>query len=315
MNRFHPLAEVYEESLRHRGLSPATREQALRSLPRLFSFLEDEGLGDIQEVDEAHLIAYANSLREHRTREGRPLKPTSLAVHLSVMRRFFFFLNRRNFILRNPAASFRVPRCRRFPGKSVLTVKQASCLMEAPRATTAKGIRDRAILELFYGTGIRLSECQRLDVSDADLSSEILLVRAGKGAKDRFIPIPRSAHRALNRYLEESRPALLQNPAEMALFLSLDGRRLCKSSYEWLVRGYGRKAGLQKPLHPHLLRHSYATHLLWGGADIRYIQELLGHQSIQTTSLYLQVGDTELRNVLLQGHPRQRRRRRARRKS
>ena len=314
MKSFEHLLSEFLEHLRVSGYSKASREQAQRVLPRLFFYLSDKGVHDVRGVGEAHLASYARHLRKHRTKEGRKLAEASFAFHLGAIRRFFAFLEKRGSILRNPAAFLPVPRARRAP-PSVLSVAEAKRLMEAPPSESLQGFRDRAILELFYGAGIRLSEAFRLDVRDLDLEQETLFIRNGKGKKDRIVPVAARAREALERYLTRCRPKLLKRPGESALFVSMTGTRLSAVQYGHWLRKYGTAASISKRVHPHALRHACATHLLKGGADLRHIQELLGHKNLETTSLYTRVGIEDLKEVIERCHPREKARRaRARRK-
>jgi integrase/recombinase XerD len=170
---------------------------------------------------------------------------------------------------------------------------------------TVYGRRDRALLELLYGTGLRMSECQRLDLMDVDLAQGILLVRNGKGRKDRLLPIPGEARATLERYLQESRPELERTYHEPAVFLSRYGRRLSGVALRLLVRTHGRAIGVKASCH--VLRHSCATHLLAGGANVREIQKLLGHQDLTTTALYTKVDVRDLARMIRTCHPRERR--------
>jgi site-specific recombinase XerD len=170
------------------------------------------------------------------------------------------------------------------------------------------GLRDRAILEVLYGTGIRLSECVRLDLQDVDLSGSALVIRDGKGRRDRKVPLTGRAAVALDVYLREARPALGPSGKEGAIFVSWrTAGRLTKEGVQIVVRRRGRLAGIPGPLGPQALRHSCATHLLEGGADIRHDQELLGHKHVQTTTVYTRVELKDLREVVERSHPRERR--------
>jgi site-specific recombinase XerD len=176
--------------------------------------------------------------------------------------------------------------------------------MGAPHCGSLIGLRDTALLELFYGTAVRLSECARLDLQDLDLAEGLLLVRNGKGKKDRVVPVAGRAAVALRRYLDETRPAFIHDPKEDAVFLTKHGDRLGKVSIDLIVRRYGEALGLK--VSPHRLRHACATHLLKGGADVRHVQELLGHRFIETTARYTQVAIEDLRQAVGRAHPRER---------
>jgi site-specific recombinase XerD len=209
-------------------------------------------------------------------------------------------------LLRNPALVLTRPRLRRLP-RAVLGTVKTRRLVTRPPLNVALGQRDRAILELLYGTGIRAGECERLEVTDIDLGGGTLLIRNGKGRKDRYVPLAGCAAQALERYLRDARPAILRDPGESAVFLSRGGkRRLQLQSIERLVRKHAAAAGISIPITPHSLRHACATHLLQGGADVRHVQELLGHRDITTTALYTHVTIEDLRKAIERAHPRER---------
>jgi integrase/recombinase XerD len=178
--------------------------------------------------------------------------------------------------------------------------------VETPSPSTPVGQRNRALLETLYGTGIRLSECVRLDLTDADLGEGTLLVRCGKGRKDRLLPVPERAARALDDYLRESRPLLARRTSEQALFISRGGGRLKPISVQFVVWWHAKRAGIRARVSPHMLRHACATHLLRGGADVRHIQELLGHERLETTEVYTRVEIADLKEALARAHPRER---------
>jgi integrase/recombinase XerD len=291
--------QVYTEDLTSKRY--ASVDQARMVLPRLFAYLKKEGIRDVRAVSETHLTAYLRGLCRQRSQYGRPLAVATRLIYIAVVRRFFAFLDKRSVILRNPALHLRYPRRPVIP-RGVLTEAEAVRLMETPPDSTRGGPRDRAILETLYGTGIRIGECGRIDVSDLDLSQGQLLVRDGKGRKDRVVPVAGRAAAALAVYLRDIRPALVHDPMEAALFLSHFGTRLKKGTLYVLVKNHARTARLK--VSPHGLRHACATHLLARGADLRHIQALLGHSFIDTTALYTRVNTSGLREVLDRAHPR-----------
>ncbi len=297
------LAELvtrYVEDLRARRYSDSSLEKAQLELPWLIHHLSENGVADARAVSEAHLVAYARHLEARPTRWGSPLAATSRASALSTVRRFFSFLASRGLILRDPARGVPLPRSPRLP-RGVLTEAQARRLVAAPFPGSPIGKRDRAILELLYGTGIRLGEAARADVTDVDIRQRILLVRSGKGKKDRIVPVPGRAAMALNRYLAEARPELVKR-IDSALFVSRHGGRLSLVGLRAIVKRHGRAIGVE--LSPHALRHTCATHLLRGGASIRHVQELLGHRCLSTTALYTRVAIEDLRQLIARAHPR-----------
>ena len=213
-------------------------------------------------------------------RTGRQLALGTRALYLSVVKRFFGFLERRRLELLSPAQDIPLPVRSRLPRAT-----DVARLLQ-PLAMTALGQRDRAILELLYGSGLRLMECVRLDLVDLDLKDGLLLVRSGKGQKDRYVPVRGRARAALLTYLQEARPLLAERWDDGAVFLSRRARRPGELSVRLIVKRAGKKVGLK--LSTHVLRHSYATHLLKGGADVRHVQKLLGHKDLATTTLYNQ---------------------------
>ncbi|OHD69225.1 MAG: hypothetical protein A2177_01700, partial [Spirochaetes bacterium RBG_13_68_11] len=288
------LLTRYVEELRVRRYSVSSLEKARFELPRLIHHLRENGVSDARAVIEEHLVAYARHLERRRTRWGSPLTASSRASAISTMRRFFAFLVSREHILRDPAQAIPLPKIRRLP-RGILTERQARRLVAAPFAGSRIGKRDRAILETLYGTGIRLGEAARADVSDLDLRGRVLLVRSGKGKKDRLVPVPGRAAVALDTYLIEARPELVKR-LDPALFISRHGARLSLVGLRAVVQRHGRAMGVA--VSPHALRHTCATHLLCGGADIRHVQELLGHRCLATTALYTRVAIKDLREVL-----------------
>ena len=286
------------------------RERAGAGAPRAarsLLFLREEGVRDPRGVAEEHLTRFMRKLATEGLRGARPLAPESQVTYLGAVKRFFGFLAKRRLVLMDPAHEIRYPKVDRLP-RLVLSEAQARRLMAAPFPGSVIGKRDRAILETLYGTGIRHGECCRADLMDLDLGRGVLLVRNGKGRKDRVVPVLGRAVVALDLYLRDSRPELARSAREPALFLSKYGRRLCMNGLGIVVERHAKAAGVRA--YPHALRHSCATHLLKGGADVRHLQELLGHQSLATTQVYTRVGVEDLREVLTRAHPRERTKRR-----
>jgi integrase/recombinase XerD len=299
----------YVDDLRARRYAASSLKQVQIDGARLVQYLRAHGIRYARSVTEAHLAAYARALTRWTTHRGQRLAPASRTIALSVARRFLAFLAQREIILWNPADVLAIPKIRSLP-RGVLTIAQAHRLMAAPNPHDPIGLRDRAILETLYGTGLRLSEVVRADLSDLDLRNGVLLVRTGKGRKDRIVPIGAAAATALDHYLTDTRPRLA-NAGEPALFVNRNGRRLQAPGLRVRVHSAGHRIGVT--LTPHALRHAYATHLLCGGADLRHVQALLGHRSLTTTAIYTRVAITDLRSVIRNCHPRDQPRRRRRR--
>lgn len=298
---FEGCLSSFLEELRVQRCSRSYQALGALALRRLSRHLPSRARQDVQAVREEHLVSHARFLAHAASRWGGPIKPASRAAELGLVRRFFSFLARHGLILRDPAAELVVPKGSSLP-RAVLSLSQARRLMTVPNAGTVLGCRDRGILELLYGTGIRLFECMGLDLTDLDLSQGLLLVRNGKGRRDRYVPVAGQAEVALELYLRSSRPELVKC-AEPALFLSLRGRRLSRSRLPRLVKAYGRAVGVE--ISTHSLRHACATHLLRGGADIRHVQVLLGHRRLDSTAIYTRVEVEDLREVLRRCHPRE----------
>ena len=303
--RIRVAADAFMEELRARRASASLLTQTSRALGRLASLLREKRVSDLRQVEERHLVSFARKLRESTTPRGTPLSLSSQASYLQRVKSFFAFLERRGLLLRSPAADLVIPSASPLPRVAV-SENEAARLMETPRADSKAGRRDRAILETLYGMGLRRGECARLDVCDLDLAAGTLLVRDGKGRKDRFLPVPGRAAAALGVYLKDVRPQLVVDPHEAALFLTAWwGHRLSEMSIAYLLRRHAAAAGVPK-VHPHALRHACATHLLKGGADVRHVQAILGHKKLVTTGLYTRVVIEDLRQVVAAAHPRER---------
>jgi integrase/recombinase XerD len=304
------LLLAFLEDQRRRRFSTALLDQARQVLPRFLSHLRDKGVRDVRAVKKADVEAYARHLSRRKTKYGRPPALATQLVYLTMIRRFFRFLFRRRWILSDPTKDLMLPRPDNLP-RTVLSLSQARQLMSAPHRFHGRWWwphvekRDHAILELLYGTGIRLGECLRLDVADVDLLQEQLLVRNGKGKKDRVVPIPARAVQALDAYLRDARPTFVKDHRASALLTSWMGKRLKPTTLVAMLMRRAKAARLPVSLSPHVLRHSCATHLLKGGADVRHVQEILGHAHLDSTMRYTRVAIADLHKVLERCHPRE----------
>lgn len=290
------LIDSYLEHQRARGLHPRTLRQDRRFLAELARFCGRMAPG---QVGPEHLAL-------HRRAFSSGLLPSTVNERMLRLRQFFRWAQRRGHLLLDPSRELVLERELRPPVR-VATPEQLERLLLLPDPGTALGLRDRALLETFYGTGIRLEECHRLELTDLDLKGRSLAIRQGKGGRPRRLPLGCFLYGVLVQYLEEGRPRFAPAPGESALFLDRQGRRLSYAAIACLVRDYGRQAGLA-PLSPHRLRHAFATHLLEGGAQLRYIQVLLGHAFLVTTELYTRIRPVELFELVRRCHPRARRR-------
>lgn len=283
-------------ALVERGLAGQTVEAYARDLADFAAFARRRGVGAPGAIHRATITLYLLALRR------RGMAETSVARRLAAIRGWTGFLLREGQIADDPALDLAPARApRRLP--AVLSVDEVSRLLAQPRGTSPGALRDRAILELLYAAGLRVSELVSLDVGDAHLDTEYVRC-VGKGSKERIVPVGAAAVRALQRYLAAARPLMIRGRPSPALFVNRRGQRLTRQSVWTLVATYARAAGIRRPLSPHTLRHSFATHLLDGGADLRAVQEMLGHASIATTQRYTHVTRGRLREVYRRAHPR-----------
>jgi site-specific recombinase XerD len=288
--------EAFDDDLRRRGAAAKTRRAYGIDLRQFGGWATARGL-DPHAVAMRHLRRWAAGLSEQRA------APTTVARKLAALRAFFRTLVDRGTIEANPAELVPAPkRPQRLP--RALRGDEVAALLDGIPAGTPLEQRDRALFELAYGSGLRAEELVNLDVGSVDFDAEQVRVE-GKGGKTRFVPAGEPALAALGSYLERGRPALASAAGgDGALFLSKSGRRLSTSDVRRRLRVWARHAATQGAVHPHALRHSFATHLLEGGADLRAIQELLGHASISTTQVYTRVESARLRAAYLRSHPR-----------
>jgi integrase/recombinase XerD len=293
------LLKLFEDDLRVR-YEERTGHEYLREVGVFLGWLEGRGVS-LTSVRTEDLLAFQSFLYAQRKGSGRPYSSGNLKNRLKAVKSFFRFLHRRGYLLYDPAASVEYPRTERRLPRVILTREEARKIVEAPRARTATGLRDRAILETFYGTGIRCSELSNLTPDDVDTEERILRVIRGKGRRDRNVPLTRAAARAIEAYLVGARAKLGEKPF---LFLQNRGGRMDSATLSRLVRSWALAAGVKKRVTCHTFRHSVATHLLKGKADIRHIQELLGHASLATTERYTHVEISDLQDVIRRAHPR-----------
>jgi site-specific recombinase XerD len=292
---WEPALSDYDRDLRARGCAERTRRAYAVDLGGFVEWAGPQGLGpgDVRHRD---VRRYAAAL------SSAGAAPATVARKLASLRGLYGFLVRTERAAQNPAELVSSPkRSERLP--KVLSTEQMRALLERIPVGTPLQIRDRAMLELAYSCGLRCEEIVNLDSGAIDFESEQLRV-LGKGSKERILPVGEPAQRALERYLQRARPALATDPRERALFLSKSGRRLSTSDVTRRLGLWTREAALAAGISPHALRHSFATHLLEGGADLRTIQELLGHASISTTQVYTRVDAARLRDTYAASHPR-----------
>jgi integrase/recombinase XerD len=301
------VARRYLEHLTvERGLADNTLAAYRRDLERYVGFLRTRKVRALGDVDAKTIRAFIASVSAStHGPDAEAYHATTVSRMLSTVRTFHRFALREGLVDDDPTAGVvrpRLPRALPHP----LTVDEVTAIVEAPGDATPAAARDRAILELLYGAGLRVSELVGLDVDDVDLEDASVRV-LGKGSKERLVPVGRMARDAVAAYLTRGRPALATARSRGALFLNARGGRLTRQSCSRLLDAHRRRAGIPRVVTPHDLRHSFATHLLEGGADVRVVQELLGHASVATTQVYTLVTTEHLRATYYTAHPRARR--------
>ena len=285
-----------------RGLSRNTLEAYRSDLQQYGAWLSDRGVDPLA-VTHSILSDFLSGLAQGEG-ERPPVAPATLQRKVACLRSFHRHLRRQDIISDDPTAHIRAPRQgRRLP--KVLTRDEVGKLLEQPKGTAPPALRDRALLEVMYACGLRASEAIGLEVGDIDLEVGVLRAR-GKGAKERIVPMGGVAVRALTLYLQRGRPALVGLRHEPRLFVNHRGGGLTRQGLYKIVQRHARTAGLEDRMSPHTLRHSFATHLLAGGCDLRSVQEMLGHSDIATTQLYTHLSADRLKDVYFEAHPRAR---------
>src|SRR3954471_21159662 len=285
-----------------RALSRNTLEAYRGDLLQFGAFLQRRGVAAV-EAEPADLAAFLAELAAGDDDAARsPASAATLQRKAACLRSFYRHLRREEVIAHDPTADLRAPRkTQRLP--MVLTRGEVAALLDAPKGTDPAALRDRAILELMYACGLRASEAVTLDVRDIDLKAHVLRAR-GKGRKERIVPVGREAITAVKAWLARGRPALVGPGEEARLFVNLRGTGLTRQGLYKIVQRHARSVGLERRMSPHTLRHTFATHLLAGGCDLRSVQEMLGHADIATTQLYTHLSAERLKDVYFDAHPR-----------
>lgn len=293
----------YLSLLQQQHYSECTIEIRRRNLKFFFRWCDDRSLTTPHDVDRALVEAYQRHLYRYRKSTGDPLAIGTQISRLKSVSGFFSHLAKRYVVQHNPAAELQLPKKpARLPCQT-LVPEEVEAVMELPDLATPEGLRDRAMLEVLYSTGIRRMELGGLTIYDVDDRRGILTVREGKGRKDRVVPVADRALRWIRKYQHDARPELLFFEPETTLFLSATGKPLRLGSITALVGAYVRKAELEKRGSCHLFRHTVATLMLENGADVRYVQQMLGHADLKTTQIYTHVSITQLKAVHSLTHP------------
>lgn len=297
------LMARYLEYLRVRHYSPQTVYLRSKTLRPFRLFCEQAGLTQARQVTRAVIFNYQTYLFHYRKRDRHPLAVETQNHWLSVVAGFFAWLTRQSLIIYNPASDLEYSRAPQRLPRAILSAAEVAAVFNAPDAATPLGLRNRAIIETLYSTGMRRAELCGLDRNDLDFERGLVFIDQGKGRKDRLIPIGERALKWIDRYLTEARPLLGSSVAETAVFLNTRGERVNPNRLGSQVRDLLRRAGITKRGSCHLFRHTMATQLLEAGCDIRHIQEMLGHSNLESTKVYTQVTVSHLKAVHQKYHP------------
>jgi integrase/recombinase XerD len=297
------LIARYLEYLRVRHYSPQTVYTRSKMLRPFRLFCEQAGLTQARQVTRAVIFNYQGYLFHYRKRDGHPLALETQNHWLSVVASFFGWLTRQSHILYNPASDLEYSRTPQRLPRAILSAAEVAAVFNVPDVATPLGLRNRAILEVLYSTGMRRAELCALDKNDLDFERGLVFIDQGKGHKDRLIPIGERALKWIEKYLAEARPLLGSSVAETAVFLNTKGERVNPNRLGSQVRDLLRRAGITKRGSCHLFRHTMATQLLEAGCDIRFIQEMLGHSNLESTKVYTQVAVGQLKAVHQKYHP------------
>lgn len=279
-----------------RGLAQNTLESYGRDLRQFQAYLENSKIDFMKDLNRSTILTYLNSLQT----KGKAV--STISRNLAAIKSFYQYLVRERYLEKDPAAHLESPKLEKKLPK-VLSVHEVEELLRQPNATLPAGLRDKAMLELLYATGIRVSELISLNISDVNLDMGYIKCY-GKGSKERIVPLGSIAAKCVQEYLGKGRPKLIRTYEEAALFINHHGNRLTRQGFWKIIKKYAQEANIVKEITPHTLRHSFATHLLENGADLRSVQEMLGHADISTTQIYTHVTRNHLKEVYDKTHPR-----------
>ena len=299
---FYGYLQRYHQAMELRNYSMRTLKARDSNLRKFIAWCEERGLDEPKEITKPILERYQAYLYHYRKDNGEPLGVSTRNGYINDVKQWFKWLTRENYLLYNPASEIVLAK-QNAVLPDVLSVEEVETLLHQPDTSTPSGLRDRAILEVFYSTGIRRTEMINLTVGDLSLSRKTLFVRQGKGGKDRLLPIGDRALYWVNRYLKYVRPELLLQIDEQTLFLSDYGEAFGITNLGERVKRHLRAAGITVPGSCHLLRHAMATHMLENGADMRYLQAMLGHSDVRATQIYTHVSIRQLQAIHQETHP------------
>ncbi len=280
---------------RDKRLSLNTLQSYRRDIEQYATYLQDLNLNNISNTNKTTVIAYLL----HLQKKGRAT--STISRNLASIRSLYQYMEKNKIIEKDPTSELESPKVeKKLP--QILSTQEVELLLEQPKCVDLKGFRDKAMLELLYATGIRVSELISLNVSDINL--EMGFIKCNKGSRERMIPIGSIAVTSLQEYLNKARELLIQKNDEKSLFVNINGRRLTRQGFWKIIKQYKNQAKINKDITPHTLRHSFAAHLLENGADLRSIQEMLGHSDISSTQIYAQIAKNKIKEIYKKTHPR-----------
>ncbi len=289
------LLDQYLVYLQKQNRSINTIKSYERDLKKFFRFLSEKDITDIRKVHHTTVLSYIIILQK------RKCSSSSISRYIVSLRKFFDYSLKNRILNENPVEKVNSPKTvKKTP--EVLSLEEVNQLMQLPDLDTRKGPRDKAMLEILYATGIRVSELIALDIEDVDLEFEF--IRCCHGQKDRTIPIGKYALEALKHYIHNIRISFLNNSDEQALFLNYTGTRMSRQGFWKIIKSYTNMLNIDRKITPHTLRHSFAIHLIENGADLKSVQEMLGHSAIATTQMYMDLKKNRIKDVYVKSHPR-----------
>ena len=285
------------------GLSPYTSRGAKSALKELNDILISQDIQEVDLITHDALMPYRETIAFRLTRKGQPLGIRSQGTLIGHVRAFFRWLHEQGHLLYDPSERLIAPKKPRPLPKSILEIKEVEHLFSLPDTSTPRGFRNRLVMEVLYSTGIRCAEVVGVQLVDVNLEDGYLMIRRGKGQKDRVVPLARVARDRMQSYLIDVRPSWVKSEQEQHVFLNRWGEGMSIESMSAIVRKYGRLSGINKVITTHTFRHTCATHMIRNGAPIRHVQEMLGHESLETTQIYTRVTINDLMAAHKKYHP------------
>lgn len=291
----HLINEFMEYLQNEKNISGNTELSYRRDLKKMVAYFDQAGVQKMEEVTEADLKVYLGEMRKEK------FAPATISRNIASIRAFFHYLLKKGIIREDPSEYLKAPKIQK-KTPEFLTVEEVDRLLRQPSSDTGKGIRDKAMLELLYATGMRVSELLNLQTEDINLSFGYVICHDSE--KERVLPIGNVSRDALVRYMDKARKLFVKDTKETALFTNCSGKAMSRQGFWKVLKGYAEVAGIHRDITPHTLRHSFAVHMLQNGADIKSVQEMLGHSDISSTQVYLGLDPVKMRDVYMKAHPR-----------